>query len=95
MSLVQDANAGAASMRPSSVAGTTRRKARVGPCSIIGNGKGRFSYHGTTPYKTSWITRSGLCGVNKYGQGTYDASGITALAEALKVTLLKDVHMCI
>ena len=27
-----------------------------------------------------------LCGINYHGQGTYTAEGITAIAEALKVT---------
>ena len=32
------------------------------------------------------LSSNQLCGINAYGQGTYTAEGITAIAEALKVT---------
>ncbi len=31
------------------------------------------------------LSRNQLCGVNKYGQGTFTAEGITAIADALRV----------
>ena len=32
------------------------------------------------------LSSNQLCGINYFGQGTYTAEGITAIAEALKVT---------
>ena len=32
------------------------------------------------------LSNNQLCGINSRGQGTYTAEGITAIAEALKVT---------
>ena len=31
------------------------------------------------------LSRNQLCGINEYGQGTYTAEGITAMADALRV----------
>ena len=31
------------------------------------------------------LSRNQLCGINEYGQGTYTAEGITAIANALRV----------
>ena len=30
------------------------------------------------------VSNNALCGLNKYGRGTYDASGVTALADAIE-----------
>ena len=32
------------------------------------------------------LSSNQLCGINIFGEGTYTAEGITAIAEALKVT---------
>ena len=29
------------------------------------------------------VSKSALCGINEWGQGTYDASGVIALADAI------------
>lgn len=29
------------------------------------------------------VSNNALCGINEYREGTYDASGVTALAEAI------------